>query len=278
MDAICFKNVTFEYDAGTPVICGISVNITEGEFVSVIGHNGSGKSTFAKLCNGILEPAGGEVLVFGMNTCDDDSMIEIRKKAGMVFQNPDNQIVATSVEEDTAFAPENLGVPSEEIRVRVDRALEQVKMKKYADRQPHKLSGGQKQRVAIAGILAMQPRCIILDEPTAMLDPSGRREVMAVVRELNRSGITIILVTHFMEEAAMAERVIVLDRGSVFADAPPRKVFSDPAALRALGLDVPPATELAQLLEKNGMTFSETQLFSEELADSIAEILNKDRK
>ena len=272
-EAIIFDHVDFEYDPNEPVIRDLSLTICEGEFVAVLGHNGSGKSTLAKLINAILTPTCGKVTVFGMDTADEALTNDIRKNAGMVFQNPDNQIVATSVEEDTAFAPENLGVPPAEIRKRVDAALAEVGMSEYAERPPYKLSGGQKQRVAIAGIIAMQPRVLILDEPTAMLDPKGRKEVMATVKRLNTSGITVVFVTHYMDEAAKANRVLVLDRGVLVRDCPPRALFSEADYLRGLGLDVPPATILAEELKKAGLPIKKTVLNATECAEEIAALI-----
>lgn len=254
---IQFDNVTFSYDSedeqgnsleSLPAITDVSLTVNKGDFVAVLGRNGSGKSTLAKLCNAIYEPSSGRILVNGMDTRDEDKANDIRKTVGMVFQNPDNQIVATIVEDDVAFGPENLGVEPAEIRRRVDEALKTVNMYDFRLREPHKLSGGQKQRVAIAGVLAMQTQCIVLDEPTAMLDPSGRAEVIRTVRRLNREmGITVMLVTHFMDEAVTADRVVVMDSGKVAMDGTPRDVFSQVERVKALGLDVPEATELCRL-------------------------------
>ncbi|MDD7344870.1 MAG: energy-coupling factor transporter ATPase [Ruminococcus sp.] len=250
-----FHNVTFCYDADEgeqqpePAIRDFTFNVKKGEFVAVLGHNGSGKSTVAKLSNSILIPNEGKVLVKGMDTADEDLSYEIRKTVGVVFQNPDNQIVASIVEEDVAFGPENLGLPREEIRKRVDDSLKAVGMYEYRHHEPHKLSGGQKQRVAIAGIIAMRPECIFLDEPTAMLDPKGREEVMQTVKRLNSElGITIVLVTHFMDEAVQADRVIVVDSGRLVMDGKPKEVFSKVEKLRSYGLDVPQSTELCHVL------------------------------
>jgi energy-coupling factor transport system ATP-binding protein len=251
---------------------GIDLEIKKGEFVVVIGHNGSGKSTLAKHFNGILMPSAGDVIVDGINTKDMDRLWEIRQRAGMVFQNPDNQIVATIVEEDVAFGPENLGVPPEEIRERVNKCLETVNMEEYADHGPHLLSGGQKQRVAIAGVLAMKPQCIILDEPTAMLDPSGRKEVIETIKWLNKNeGITILLITHFMEEAVDADRVVVMENGKVVIEGSPRKVFSQVKELKTLGLDVPQMTELAYELNKSGIEIKGDILTIEEMVDEICQ-------
>ena len=242
-----FKDVSFayidEYDEKSEkdtVIENMNISIRKGEFVAVLGHNGCGKSTFAKLCNAIEIPQSGKVYVDGIDTSDEAEVYNIRRKVGMVFQNPDNQIVATIVEDDVAFGPENLGVEPSEIRRRVDEALKQVEMYDYRFYEPHKLSGGQKQRVAIAGIIAMQPECIVLDEPTAMLDPRGRREVMKTVKELNEKyGITVIFITHYMDEAVKADRVIVMDEGVVVLDGSPRNVFKHINILKDVGLDVP---------------------------------------
>lgn len=249
------KDVTFTYEAqdeeSSPytAIKGISLDIYKGEFVAVLGHNGSGKSTLARLCNALCEPSEGTVTVAGIPSVSEENGDLIRRKVGMVFQNPDNQIVATIVEDDVAFGPENLGVEPAEIRRRVDEALKSVNMYDHREREPHKLSGGQKQRVAIAGVIAMQTDCIVLDEPTAMLDPMGRVEVMKTIHKLNKElGITIILVTHFMDEAVTADRVIVMDKGKIIADDTPRKVFSQIDFLRAHSLDVPQSTELCHLL------------------------------
>lgn len=251
---------------------GIDLEIKKGEFVVVIGHNGSGKSTLAKHFNGILMPSGGDVFVDEINTKDLDRLWEIRQRAGMVFQNPDNQIVATIVEEDVAFGPENLGVPPEEIRERVHKCLKAVNMEEYASHGPHLLSGGQKQRVAIAGVLAMKPQCIILDEPTAMLDPSGRKEVIETIKWLNKNeGITILLITHFMEEAVDADRVVVMENGKVVMEGNPREVFSHVKELKMLGLDVPQMTELAYELNNSGIEIKGDILTIEEMVDEICQ-------
>ncbi len=250
-----FKNVSYSYESDEegkllpPIIKNITLDINKGEFVAVLGHNGSGKSTFAKLCNAIFEPTEGIVTVEGIPSNSEANGDKIRRKVGMVFQNPDNQIVATIVEDDVAFGPENLGVEPSEIRRRVDDALKSVNMYEFREREPHKLSGGQKQRVAIAGVIAMQTDCIVLDEPTAMLDPMGRQEVIKTIQRLNKElGITIVLVTHFMDEAVKADRVIVMDSGKIIADGTPRKVFSKIDSLRAHSLDVPQSTELCHIL------------------------------
>lgn len=236
------------------VLENVTLNIKEGGFVAVLGHNGSGKSTLAKHFNGILLPTEGKVLIDGIDSTDESRIYDIRQTVGMVFQNPDNQIVATIVEEDVAFALENLGVEPKEIRRRVDEALKIVDMYHYREHAPHQLSGGQKQRIAIAGIIAMRPRCIVMDEPTAMLDPKGRKEIMATIKALNKEhGITVILITHYMEEAAQADRVIVIDKGRILLDDVPKKIFSQVELLKSVGLDVPQATELMYDLRKCGV-------------------------
>ena len=252
------KNVVFKYSTGEEIeklaIDGLNLEVNEGEFLVVLGHNGSGKSTVAKHMNALLVPTEGTVIVNGLDTSDENNVWDIRATAGMVFQNPDNQLVATIVEEDVAFGPENLGVPPEEIRKRVYDALEKVGMSEYKKHAPHLLSGGQKQRVAIAGILAIQPKCIIFDEPTAMLDPSGRREVMENIKELNKKhGITVILITHYMDEAAQADRVVVMDKGKVIMEGIPRDIFSEVETMKKIGLDVPQVTEICYELKKAGI-------------------------
>ena len=274
-----FQNVSFRYesDTDTPlprVIEGLNFTVHRGEFVAVLGHNGSGKSTLAKLCNAILLPEEGRVLVDGMDTAEESLKYDIRQTVGMVFQNPDNQIVATIVEEDVAFGPENLGVEPQEIRRRVDDALRAVEMYEFREKEPHRLSGGQKQRVAIAGIIAMRPDCIVLDEPTAMLDPRGRAEVLKTIRRLNREqGITIVLITHFMDEAVRAGRVVVMDDGKILMDGTPREVFSHVAQLKQVGLDVPQAAELADALNREGWGLPEDILTVEECVDALATAL-----
>lgn len=252
-----FENVTYIYEtededapvAGFPALTDVNLTINKGEFVAVLGHNGSGKSTLAKLCNAILEPTKGKVTVKGIVPDTEEKADEVRRIVGMVFQNPDNQIVATIVEDDVAFGPENLGIEPSEIRRRVDDALKCVNMYEFRHREPHKLSGGQKQRVAIAGVIAMQTECIVLDEPTAMLDPKGREEVMTTVKRLNKEmGITVVTVTHFMDEAVQADRVVIMDGGRVVMQGTPREVFSDVEKLRSYGLDVPQSTELCHVL------------------------------
>ncbi len=271
-----FKNVSFSYDEGEDsVINNLNLEFYEGQFTCVLGHNGSGKSTMAKLINALLVPSEGQVVSFGYDTSVEDNEINIRRKIGMVFQNPDNQIVATIVEDDVAFGPENLGLPREEIRKRVDDALKMVDMYEYRHHEPHRLSGGQKQRVAIAGIIAMQTKCIVLDEPTAMLDPKGRKEVMEALCKLkNELGITIILVTHFMDEAVKADRVIVMNNGEVKLDGTPIQVFSEAELLSSIGLTVPKPLELAVELEKQGIRFSSAPLTAEEFTEEFKKIVN----
>ncbi len=249
------QNVTFRYDEGAkPALDGITLDVQKGEYVAILGANGCGKSTLAKHFNAILLPESGRVLVEGMPTSDEKNLLALRQKVGMVFQNPDNQIVATVVEEDVAFAAENLGVEPHEMRRRVDEAMQLAGIYAYKDKAPHKLSGGQKQRVAIAGVLAMQPDCLVLDEATAMLDPIGRQQVLRTVHRLNREkGITVVQITHYMEEAAMAGRVVVMSAGHVVMDGPPRKVFARADELHALHLDVPQPAELCQLLSRQGL-------------------------
>lgn len=258
------------------VLRGIDLSVPEGQFLAVLGHNGSGKSTLAKHFNSILLPTGGKVYALGIDTSDEDRIYDIRQNVGMVFQNPDNQIVATVVEEDVAFALENLGVPPDEIRRRVDEALKSVGMYEYRLHAPHQLSGGQKQRVAIAGVIAMRPRCIVLDEPTAMLDPQGRREVMETILRLNREdGVTVVLITHFMNEAVQAERVVVVDHGSILLDGSPRGVFSHIEQLRKTGLDVPQATELAAELHREGLNLPEGILTGDECVEAISDLFSE---
>ena len=256
------------------VLKGVSLDIPRGGFTAVLGHNGSGKSTIAKHMNAILLPCGGKVYVDGIDTCDEEKLFDIRRRVGMVFQNPDNQIVATIVEEDVAFALENMGVPPDEMRERVDDALKSVGMYEYREHSPHQLSGGQKQRVAIAGIIAMRPECIVLDEPTAMLDPKGRKEVLKTIRKLNADfGITIILITHYMEEAALADRIVVMDNGEIIMDGVPREVFSNVELMKKVGLDVPQVTELMYLLGKSGLP-SDTHIIDEnECVSALLELL-----
>ena len=276
------RDVSFAYDNYEekklpPVVLeDISLDVQPGEFVAVLGHNGSGKSTLAKHFNAILLPTSGTVYVGGIDTKEEDRLYDIRQTAGMVFQNPDNQLVATIVEEDVAFALENLGVPPEEIRRRVDESLKAVGMYEYREPSPHQLSGGQKQRVAIAGIIAMRPKCIVLDEPTAMLDPQGRREVLQTIRQLgDQFGITVVLITHYMDEAARCDRVVVVDNGKIILDGIPRKVFSHVEQLKSVGLDVPQVTELAWLLRQDGYDLPDDIIFEEECVQAIEKLLEE---
>lgn len=277
--AVIADNIRFSYPSQTdqtPVLVfdGLSLRIQEGSFVAVLGRNGCGKSTLAKHMNAILLPEGGSVQVFGMDTADENLLLQIRRTVGMVFQNPDNQMVANVVEEDVAFAPENLGVPSEEIRRRVDDALKTVGMYEYRTHAPHLLSGGQKQRIAIAGVIAMHPRCIVLDEPTAMLDPHGREEVLRTVEDLNKNhGITVILITHHMTEAIRADRVVVMEQGKLLADGTPKEVFSQVDLLKSAGLDVPATTQLLYELNKTGCDLPLEALSTEECAQALYEYL-----
>ena len=285
------ENLSFSYDDGEiegvlakaqpPALDNVSVSIQKGEYIAVLGHNGSGKSTFAKLINMILEPSAGRVLIYGRDvTAEDfteDDMFDLRSKIGMVFQNPDNQLVATIVEEDVAFGPENLGIERSEIRKRVDEALETVGMTEYARHAPHKLSGGQKQRVAIAGIIAMKPDVIILDESTAMLDPIGRREVLGIVEKLNREdNITVINITHYMEEAARADRVIVINDGQLLVDGPAKEIFSRVDFLHSIGLESPQGTELIHSLIKEGYSLSPDAITEEECLSEILKLVKGD--
>lgn len=275
---IKFDNVSFAYELEDEGIVNavndFSLEVPEGQFLAVLGHNGCGKSTVAKLINGILVPNKGKVTVEGMDTSDEEKTVDIRKTVGMVFQNPDNQIVATIVEDDVAFGPENLGVEPSEIRKTVDSALKAVGMYEFRKREPHRLSGGQKQRVAIAGVIAMNTKCIVMDEPTAMLDPQGRKEVMDTVMKLNREfGITVILITHYMDEAVKADRVIVMDGGRIAMDGTPKEVFRNVERMKKLGLDVPQATELAYRLRKKGFKLPEDILDENECAEAILKVL-----
>ena len=272
------QEVTFRYpDAGedTPLVLdGVDLQIRQGSFVAILGHNGSGKSTLAKHMNGIYLPSGGKVYVDGMDTADDDLLMDIRRTVGMVFQNPDNQIVANVVEEDVAFAPENLGVPPAQIRRRVHRALKLVGMTKYAKHAPHLHAGGQKQRIAIAGVIAMEPRCIVLDEPTAMLDPIGREDVINTIIKLNREkGITVVLITHHMDEAARADRLVVMDHGKVIADGAPKEVFQEVDKLTKVGLTVPETVGLLYELRQAGVDVPLDALSVEECAQAICKAL-----
>ncbi len=268
-------DITFTYQENEtqPVIDNVSLTVREGEFVSVLGHNGSGKSTLAKHLNGILLPSGGKVFIYDMDTADEESIYDIRKTVGLVFQNPDNQLVTTIVEEDVAFALENLGVPPDEIRKRVDEALLLVDMYDYREYEPHKLSGGQKQRIAIAGIIAMSPRCIVLDEPTAMLDPHGRAEVLTTIKRLNEEkGITVVIITHYMDEAARTGRVVVMDKGRVLLDGTPREIFSQVELLKSVGLDVPQTTELLFELKKEGHPLPDGVLSVDDCVEAILKL------
>ena len=270
---LVFKYTVSENQEEKIAINDVNLQITEGEFISILGHNGSGKSTMAKHMNALLIPTDGKMLVNKMDTSDMNNLWNVRETAGMVFQNPDNQLVATIVEEDVAFGPENLGVPPEEIRKRVDEALERVGMSEYKKHAPHLLSGGQKQRIAIAGILAMKPKCIIFDEPTAMLDPSGRKEVLDTIIDLNRNyGITVILITHYMDEAAKADRIVVMDKGKLILDGKPRDVFSNVEKMKNIGLDVPQVTELSYELQKVGINIDTRILDVNEMVNAICQL------
>ena len=288
MGIISAVNLIFNYirhddekgtDEVTEALKGVSLDIEEGTFVAILGHNGSGKSTFAKLMNGILLPSDGTVFISGMKTDDEEHLWDVRKTAGMVFQNPDNQIIGNVVEEDVGFGPENMGVPTDEIWRRVDESLEAVGMTAYRLQSPNKLFGGQKQRVAIAGVMAMKPQCIVLDEPTAMLDPNGRKEVIKTVHELNRQeGITVLLITHYMEEVIDADRVIVMDGGKVVMDGTPREIFSRVKELKTYSLDVPQVTELADELKEAGMELPDGILTIDELVERLVPLLNGENR
>ncbi len=272
------KNITFEYDDGDEkhiVLSDFSVDIKRGSFTVILGHNGSGKSTLAKMLNGLYKPTSGDVLVDGISTSNEELEIEIKRRVGLVFQNPDNQLVASIVEEDVAFGPENLGHSPEIIRQEVYEALQAVDMYDFRNSTPHRLSGGQKQRVAIAGIIAMKPDCIVLDEPTAMLDPKGRAEIISTIKKLNKeNNITIVLITHFMEEAVDADRVIVLDDGKIVADSTPKDIFSNIGLLKKVGLDVPQTTELLYRLKESGMNISTDVISIEESAQKIYDAIH----
>lgn len=281
MDYLQTEDVRFAYEAEEgeiprEVLCGVTLGVKKGEFVALLGHNGSGKSTIAKHFNAMLLPTGGKVYADGMDTLDDAFQYEIRRRVGLVLQNPDNQLVASIVEEDVAFGPENLGAPPEEIRQRVDDALRAVDMYEYRLNAPYKLSGGQKQRIAIAGILAMKPDCIVLDEPTAMLDPRGREEVLSTITKLNReNGITVVLITHYMDEAVRAGRVVVMDNGKILLDGAPREVFSHVELLKQHQLDVPQATELVYRLKAMGCALPDGVLNEEECAAALELLLGE---
>ncbi|MFD3155647.1 energy-coupling factor transporter ATPase [Haloimpatiens sp. FM7330] len=273
------KDLTFEYSQNNEnevkklAIDGVNLEISKGEFVVVLGHNGSGKSTLAKHMNALLLPSSGKVYVEGLDTTEQNNVWNIRNKAGMVFQNPDNQIVATIVEDDVAFGPENLGIDPIEIRKRVDESLKKVGMYEYRSHAPHLLSGGQKQRIAIAGILAMRPDCIIFDEPTAMLDPSGRKEVIQTIKNINKKyGITIVLITHYMEEAVEADRIVIMDKGKVLKEGTPIQIFSDVDMMKSVGLDVPQVTELAFELKKSGINIDCDILTIDEMVNALCQL------
>ncbi len=273
-ERIVAKSLCYTYPESTKrAVSDVSMRVRRGEFVAILGHNGSGKSTLAKLFNALYVPDSGTVLVCGLDTREDDLVFDIRQHAGMVFQNPDNQIVATVVEEDVAFGPENNGVPPSEIRTRIDEALAAVNMSAFAKKAPHMLSGGQKQRVAIAGVLAMKPDVIILDESTAMLDPSGRSEVMSTVHRLNdEEGISVVIITHYMAEAATADYVIVMDEGKIALSGTPREVFSQVKRMRELGLNVPPMTDLARMLRADGVNVRPDVLTVEEMVEEVCRL------
>ena len=273
-------NITFEYendDGTTAVLENLSVGFEKGQFIAVLGHNGSGKSTFAKLLNGMLKPSLGTITVDGIDTCDEERFIDVKRTIGMVFQNPDNQLVATVVDEDVAFGLENLGIPHSEMQIRVDEALKAVNMSEFKSSAPHKLSGGQKQRVAIAGIIAMEPKCIVFDEPTAMLDPKGRKEVMDVIQKLCREKeITVILITHYMNEAALADRVLVMNKGRIVLDGTPSEVFKEVDVLKNAGLDVPQPSDLAFKLKEAGIDLKADVLSVDDLVKAVTCILQED--
>lgn len=274
------RNAVYEYvdeDVVKRAVDNVSFSIERGSFTVILGHNGSGKSTLAKLLNGLLKPTDGDIFVDGINTKDEETEIEVKRKVGMVFQNPDNQLVASVVEEDVAFGPENLGLHPSVIRKRVDDALNSVGMYEYRESTPHRLSGGQKQRIAIAGIIAMEPSCLILDEPTAMLDPKGRKEIVSTLRKLNKEkGITVVLITHYMEEAEKADRVMVMNDGVIIDDNTPKEIFKKVEVLKSVGLSVPQTTELLYALKQNGFNISTDVLSVEETANAIAYCLEEE--
>ena len=284
MDSIIeVKNVSYEYSnqdeegVSYTAVKNLSLNIERGSFTVILGHNGSGKSTLAKMLNGLYKPTFGDIFVDGINTRDEETEIEVKRRVGMVFQNPDNQLIASIVEEDVAFGPENLGLEPPVIRERVKNALKAVGMEEYANSTPHRLSGGQKQRIAIAGIIAMEPECLVLDEPTAMLDPKGRREIISTLHKLNKEkGITVILITHYMEEAENADRVLVMNDGEIIKDATPKEVFMDVELLKSVGLDVPQTTELLYNLQKSGFGVNTNVISIIDTAKEIAKALRKE--
>ena len=287
MDSIIsVKNVTYEYknedayrgeEAVVAAVKDLSLEIERGSFTVILGHNGSGKSTLAKMLNGLNKPTVGDILVDGINTRDEETETEVKRRVGMVFQNPDNQLIASIVEEDVAFGPENLGLEPKVIRERVKNALKAVGMEEFANSTPHRLSGGQKQRIAIAGIIAMEPECLVLDEPTAMLDPKGRREIISTLHKLNsEKGITVILITHYMEEAENADRVLVMNDGEIIRDATPKEVFMDVELLKSVGLDVPQTTELLYNLQKHGFNVNTNVISIIDTAKEIAQALRKE--
>lgn len=273
---IKIENLYFQYPQGEdeepkPAIKSVNLEIEEGSFTAIIGQNGSGKSTLAKNLNGLLLPSRGAVYVSGMDTRDDEKIWDIRQMAGMVFQNPDNQLVSAIVEDDVAFGPENIGIDPAEIRARVDEALDAVKMGKYKRKAPHLLSGGQKQRIAIAGVVAIRPRCIIFDEPTAMLDPRGRKDIMEIIEKLHREGITVILITHFMDEAVRADRVVIMNKGEILLDGTPEHVFSQDELIKSARLDVPMAAEIAIYLRENGIDIPQDVVTAERLKEFVCQ-------
>ena len=284
MDSIIeIKNVSYEYSnqdeegVSYTAVKNLSLNIDRGSFTVILGHNGSGKSTLAKMLNGLYKPTFGDIFIDGINTRDEETEIEVKRRVGMVFQNPDNQLIASIVEEDVAFGPENLGLEPPVIRERVKNALNAVGMEEYANSTPHRLSGGQKQRIAIAGIIAMEPECLVLDEPTAMLDPKGRREIISTLHKLNKEkGITVILITHYMEEAENADRVLVMNDGEIIKDATPKEVFMDVELLKSVGLDVPQTTELLYNLQKSGFGVNTNVISIIDTAKEIAKALRKE--
>lgn len=271
IEDLVFRYTQDENQEPISAIKNVSIKIEKGSFTAIIGRNGSGKSTLAKNINALLLPSGGAVYVNGYDTRNEDEVWNIRQSAAMVFQNPDNQIVSSIVEDDVAFGPENLGIPPEEIRMRVDKALKSVNMYKHRKNAPHLLSGGQKQRVAIAGAIAMRPECIVFDEPTAMLDPKGRGEVMSIIKELHEDGITVVLITHFMEEAAQADRIIIMDQGKIALDGAPKEIFSKVEEIRSMNLDVPLAVELCYRMRKKGIQIPENIINMEEMVEFLCQ-------